>query len=188
MTVSARRNVLLTLAASCLAASAQDHKTWSDYGGARGFRPVFGAGSNQSLQRGPVCRSPGRTQPAMATSTSFNPLVVDGRIFVLAKNNRSSPWMPLHGQRDLDLPARTAAPPSSPTAASIIGRARIAPTAGCLFASNHYLRAIDAQTGKTIPSFGINGAVDLKEGLDRDPQGASSWSNPPRPAASSRTF
>jgi glucose dehydrogenase len=39
-----------------------------------------------------------------------------------------------------------------------------------LFASNHFLRAIDARTGKTIPTFGTAGAVDLKEGLGRDPK------------------
>ena len=38
-----------------------------------------------------------------------------------------------------------------------------------LFASNHFLRAIDARTGRSIPSFGNVGAVDLKQGLDRDP-------------------
>ncbi len=39
-----------------------------------------------------------------------------------------------------------------------------------LFASNHALRAIDARTGKTILSFGNSGAVDLKEGLGRNPK------------------
>jgi quinoprotein glucose dehydrogenase len=39
-----------------------------------------------------------------------------------------------------------------------------------LFASNHFLRAIDARTGKTITSFGIDGSVDLKDGLGRDPK------------------
>lgn len=38
-----------------------------------------------------------------------------------------------------------------------------------LFSSNHYLREIDAQTGKTILSFGTRGRVDLKQGLGRDP-------------------
>ena len=38
-----------------------------------------------------------------------------------------------------------------------------------LFASNHFLQAIDARTGKSILSFGTNGRVDLKQGLDRDP-------------------
>jgi glucose dehydrogenase len=37
-----------------------------------------------------------------------------------------------------------------------------------LFSARNMLRAVDAKTGKTIPSFGANGAVDLREGLDRD--------------------
>jgi quinoprotein glucose dehydrogenase len=40
-----------------------------------------------------------------------------------------------------------------------------------LFAMNHALRAVDARTGKTIPSFGENGKVDLKQGLGRDVRG-----------------
>ena len=39
-----------------------------------------------------------------------------------------------------------------------------------LFCANHALRAIDAQTGKPITTFGDNGSVDLKEGLGRDPK------------------
>ena len=38
-----------------------------------------------------------------------------------------------------------------------------------LFASDHKLRALDAKTGKLITTFGDGGAVDLKQGLDRDP-------------------
>src|ERR1022692_3473185 len=39
-----------------------------------------------------------------------------------------------------------------------------------LFCADHSLRAMDAVTGKPILSFGAHGAVDLKEGLDRDPR------------------
>jgi glucose dehydrogenase len=38
------------------------------------------------------------------------------------------------------------------------------------FSARNTLRAIDAKTGKAIPSFGVDGAVDLREGLDRDPK------------------
>jgi quinoprotein glucose dehydrogenase len=38
-----------------------------------------------------------------------------------------------------------------------------------LFAVSDYLQAIDARTGKFIRSFGTDGVVDLREGLDRDP-------------------
>jgi quinoprotein glucose dehydrogenase len=38
-----------------------------------------------------------------------------------------------------------------------------------IFSVNNLLQEIDAQTGQTIPSFGVNGLVDLRVGLDRDP-------------------
>lgn len=38
-----------------------------------------------------------------------------------------------------------------------------------LFTAGHSLMAVDARTGKLIPSFGENGRVDLREGLGRDP-------------------
>ena len=34
---------------------------------------------------------------------------------------------------------------------------------------NHHIQEIDARTGKSILTFGKNGLVDLREGLDRDP-------------------
>ena len=37
-----------------------------------------------------------------------------------------------------------------------------------LFQMNSYLQAIDARTGKSILTFGNNGVVNLREGLDRD--------------------
>lgn len=39
-----------------------------------------------------------------------------------------------------------------------------------LFSAQNTLHAIDAQTGKAITSFGVDGRVDLREGLDRDPK------------------
>ncbi len=39
-----------------------------------------------------------------------------------------------------------------------------------IFSANNFLQAIDARTGKDIMSFGTNGRVDLRAGLDRDPE------------------
>ena len=39
-----------------------------------------------------------------------------------------------------------------------------------LFSSLNMLQAIDARSGTSIPSFGVNGRVDLRKGLDRDPE------------------
>ena len=38
-----------------------------------------------------------------------------------------------------------------------------------IFSTNNLLQEIDAQTGESISSFGVNGRVDLRVGLDRDP-------------------
>ena len=38
------------------------------------------------------------------------------------------------------------------------------------YTARNRLRAIDARTGETIPSFGTEGGVDLRRGLDRDPE------------------
>ena len=37
-----------------------------------------------------------------------------------------------------------------------------------IFTASDYLQEIDANTGKSIPTFGLDGAVDLREGLGRD--------------------
>ncbi len=45
--------------------------------------------------------------------------------------------------------------------------------------SRSFLLAIDARTGKAIPSFGTGGRVDLREGLGRDPKDVSAGANTP---------
>jgi glucose dehydrogenase len=47
------------------------------------------------------------------------------------------------------------------------------------YAMNQYLYAIDANTGKLIPTFGQSGKVDLREGLGRDPKTQSVSSTSP---------
>ena len=47
------------------------------------------------------------------------------------------------------------------------------------FSARNILRAIDAKTGKQIPSFGVDGTVDLREGLDRDPKAVDQQSRIP---------
>jgi glucose dehydrogenase len=48
-----------------------------------------------------------------------------------------------------------------------------------LFSALNKLYAIDAKTGKTIESFGTKGAVDLRQGLDRDPEKVNQQSRLP---------
>ena len=48
-----------------------------------------------------------------------------------------------------------------------------------LFTARNYLFALDAGTGKLVPSFGEAGKVDLRRGLDRDPRRISISSTSP---------
>lgn len=48
-----------------------------------------------------------------------------------------------------------------------------------LFVAGHHLLAVDARTGRLIPSFGEAGRVDLRQGLDRDITGLSFGSTTP---------
>ncbi len=48
-----------------------------------------------------------------------------------------------------------------------------------IFSSANFLQALDAETGKPIPSFGTNGRVDLRVGLDRDPASVDQQSRTP---------
>lgn len=48
-----------------------------------------------------------------------------------------------------------------------------------LYTAQHFLYALDASTGTPIPSFGVNGRVNLKEGLGRDASKLFVGSNTP---------
>ena len=96
----------------------------------------------------------------------FNPIVVDGVMFVLAKDHSlvaldaatgKEIWIHAHlrgltrrGLNYWEGPDRS--------------------DRRLIFALNNYLQAIDARTGQSILTFGQNGLVDLREGLGRDPQ------------------
>ncbi|MGA3204135.1 MAG: pyrroloquinoline quinone-dependent dehydrogenase, partial [Bryobacteraceae bacterium] len=97
----------------------------------------------------------------------FNPLVVDNVMCVLAKNNSI---VALDASTGKEIWTHA----SGPEIKIITNRginyweSKDRSDRRLLFASNHFLRAIDARNGKTIESFGTSGAVDLKEGLGRD--------------------
>jgi len=148
-------------------AHAQSHTTWSDYGGA--------ADSAQYSALRQIDRSNvNRLEVAWTYPTGdgrrylFNPIVVDGLMYVLARNNSIVALDAATGKE-----VWTHAP--DPPAGIITNRginyweSKDRTDRRLLFAANHFLQAIDARTGKAIPSFGNAGRVDLKEGLGRDP-------------------
>ncbi len=152
--------------AGCL--FAQPHTTWSDYSG--------GPDSAQYSALGQINRSNvARLERVWTFPTGdhnkyfFNPLVVEGIMYVLAKNNSI---VALDAATGKEIWTHESGPDIKIITSRGINYWESQDRADrrLLFASNHFLRAIDARTGKTIPSFGVDGAVDLKEGLGRDPK------------------
>ena len=154
--------------ACCAALFAQTRTTWSDYGGAADAAQYSGL---SQINRGNV----NRLQVAWKYQTGdsnrylFNPIVVDTTMYVLAKDNSIVALEAATGKElwvhkpDEDIKAIT-------TRGINYWESKDRSDRRLLFACNHTLRAIDAKTGKTIPTFGKKGQVDLKQGLDRDPK------------------
>lgn len=140
------------------------HRTWRDYGG----------GPDQSKYVELAQLTPenvGNLEMAWFYPTGddnvyqFNPLIVDSVMYVLAKDNSL-----------VALDARTGEEVWIHAHLRGIARRGInywesADRADrrLLFQMNDYLQAIDARTGQSILTFGENGLVNLRAGLDRDP-------------------
>jgi quinoprotein glucose dehydrogenase len=147
--------------------AAQSHTTWSDYGG--------GSDAAQYSALKQINRSNvSKLQVAWIYPTGdnnryfFNPIVVDGLMYVLAKNNSIVGLDALTGRE-----IWTWAEPGTKVITNRginYWESHDRSDRRLLFASNHFLQAIDARTGKPILSFGKAGRVDLKEGLGRDPK------------------
>jgi quinoprotein glucose dehydrogenase len=150
---------------------AQDHLTWRDYGGAPDSAQYSAL---KQINRENVAKlAPAWTyETGDANRYSFNPLVVDSTMYVLAKSNSIVAVDAATGRElwayapEFELKVITNRGFNYWESADRKDR-RI------LFASNHTLRALDALTGKPIITFGKVGRVDLRQGLDRDPASIS---------------
>jgi quinoprotein glucose dehydrogenase len=98
-------------------------------------------------------------------SYQFNPVIVDGVMYVLAKNS-SLVAIDVRTREELWIHANLRGITNRGINfwKSADGKER-----RLLFVMDDLLQAIDARTGKSIRSFGTNGAVDLRAGLGRDP-------------------
>jgi quinoprotein glucose dehydrogenase len=154
-----------------LAASAQNHRTshasWRDYGGA--------SDSAQYSELAQIDRSNvGKLEVAWSYPTgdnnpySFNPIVVDGVMYVLARNNSIVALDAATGAEIWTHPAERGTTIITNRGINY-WESKDRRDRRLLFASNHFLHAIDARTGRLILTFGNAGSVDLKQGLDRDP-------------------
>jgi quinoprotein glucose dehydrogenase len=151
--------------------SAQSRTTWRDYSGGADSAQYSGL---KQIKRSNVAQ----LQVAWTFATGdnnryfFNPVVIDSTIYVLAKNNSI---VALDAATGREIWTHRPVPEVKIITNRGINywESRDRSDRRLLFCANHSLRAIDARTGEPIASFGVNGAVDLKEGLDRDPRAIS---------------
>ena len=147
---------------------AQDFRSWKDYGG--------GSHSSQYSALNQITKANVGQLELVWTFPigdgkrySFNPVIVDSTMYVMGGGNSIVALDASTGQ-----PKWTYTPPADTKIITNRGinywESRDRKERRLLFASNHALRAIDALTGKPIESFGVNGSVDLKQGLGRDPE------------------
>jgi quinoprotein glucose dehydrogenase len=99
----------------------------------------------------------------------FNPIMVDGLLYVLAENNSV---VALDAATGKQIWAHATDPDTTLMTTRGINywESEDKSDRRLFYASNNILRALDARTGKLIDSFGINGGVDLRENLGRDPK------------------
>ena len=106
----------------------------------------------------------------------FNPVVVDGVMYVLA---RGSTIVALDAATGRELWAYEA-PKGRLTQRGInYWESKDRAERRLLFSNSQFLQALDARTGQIITSFGRNGRVDLREGLDRNPATINAQSGTP---------
>ena len=102
----------------------------------------------------------------------FNPIEVDGLVYVLAKNN-SIVALDASTGKEVWLHQTDPATKLITNRGINYWESKDRSERRLLFACNNLLQAVDARTGKSILSFGNQGVVDLREGLGRDPRSLS---------------
>jgi quinoprotein glucose dehydrogenase len=148
-------------------AQSQNYTTWREYGGSAD-------GSQYSALR-QIDRSNVKNLQVAWTypigddrKYSFNPLVIDGTMYVLAKGNSI---VALDAATGKELWTH----PTNPKTTLITNRglnywqSADGSDRRLLFSIENQLQELDARTGQRILQFGVNGAVDLRAGLGRDP-------------------
>lgn len=144
------------------------HTTWRDYGGSpdgaqySALRQINRANVNE-------LRVAWTYRTGDDRKYSFNPVVVDGMMYVLARKNSIVALNAATGEE-------VWTHPTDPNTTLITNRginyweSADRSDRRLLFSVNNYLQAIDARTGQSISQFGTNGRVDLRDGLGRDPK------------------
>ncbi len=141
-----------------------DRRTWTDYGGGPDNARYFTLDQINKSTLDQLAAA--WTYPTKDNvSYVFNPVVVDNVVYVLARNNS---LVALDGTTGREIWIHEGLQGIAPRGINY-WESGDRSDRRLLFQMNSYLQAIDARTGKSILTFGKEGAVNLREGLGRDP-------------------
>ena len=137
--------------------------TWHDYGGSPDNARYFTL--NQINKSTLSQLGVAWTYPTLDNvSYVFNPIVVDNTMYVLARDNS---LVALDASTGREIWIHEGLQGIAPRGINY-WESKDRSDRRLLFQMNSYLQAIDAQTGKSITTFGKDGVVNLREGLGRD--------------------
>ena len=147
---------------------AKPYTTWSDYEGSADsaqYSALTQINKSNVAQLQQVWFYPGGNN---GFRYGFNPLVVDGVMYVLGKDNDLVALDALTGK---PIWVHDNNKPRNITNRGInYWESKDRTDRRLFYATNNILHAVDARTGKLVDSFGDHGNVDLREGLGRDPK------------------
>ena len=167
-------SLLLIWSGTLAPAAERSFATWSQYLG--------GADSSQYSSLKQINRSNvgqlkvAWTYPTGPGTYTFDPIVVDGVMYVLAQTNTLVALDAATG-KELWTHPNTGAVGSR---GINYWESKDRSDRRLVYINAGFLTAVDARTGKTIDSFGDNGRTDLRTGLDRDPARPLQTNNPGR--------
>jgi quinoprotein glucose dehydrogenase len=166
--------IFLCVCGTAVWAAERSFATWSEYlGGADSSQYSSLKQINKSNVKQLEVAWTYQTGPGTYT---FNPVVVDGVMYVLAQSNSVVALDAATGKQLWVHPNMGAVGARGMNYWENKDRS----DRRLFFINAGFLTAIDARTGQTINSFGDNGRTDLRIGLDRDPGRALQTSNPGR--------
>jgi len=161
-----KRWALTSIAAGALFIAAKPWTQWNDYAGSADSMQYsaldqINKGNVRRLQLAWSVKAPGP-----AGRFSFNPLILDGVMYIVGKDSAIYALNAATGEQIWVHPVE-----GHPTNRGFnYWESKDRRDQRLIFAADGYLQEINIKTGITIPSFGNDGRVNLREGLGRDPK------------------
>ena len=145
--------------------SSEPYSSWSDYGGSSDSMSYSSINQINKNNVSGLKQEWFVPAPGPVGRFSFNPLVIDGVMYVVGKDDGIYALDGATGKQLWAHPVEGGQPTNR-------GFNRWISTDGkdrrLIFAVDGYLQEVDMNTGETIRSFGDDGKVDLREGLGRE--------------------